>query len=82
LSGVKIALKDRFWIASHDDWVHEGEVIVIEDDYIDVDFYDWVQRYPRMAIREGWDCTCERFLGPGTEKGTTIRDHRRTKQQA
>ncbi len=28
-----------------DEWFSEGEIVAISGDVIDVDFYDWVQRY-------------------------------------
>ncbi len=28
-----------------DEWFSEGEIVAVSGDVIDVDFYDWVQRY-------------------------------------
>ena len=33
-----------------DEWFSEGEVIAVEAGHIDVDFYDWVQRYEKADL--------------------------------
>lgn len=77
MARVKISLNDSVRIAAFDDWFHEGVVIGVTEEYIDVDFADWIQRYPIGCIREGVDCAQERFLGPGLEPGVTIKDYRK-----
>lgn len=58
-----------------EEWFSEGEVIAIDGDTIDVDFYDWVQRYaasdltPRVAYYS-------RFFAAQPGAGITIDDFR------
>lgn len=58
-----------------EEWFSEGEVIAIDGDTVDVDFYDWVQRYdasdltPRVAYYS-------RFLMAKQGAGITIDDFR------
>lgn len=33
-----------------DEWFSEGEIIAVEADRVDVDFYDWVQRYDKADL--------------------------------
>jgi hypothetical protein len=71
----EINIGDAFRIVSEkEDWLHDGEVINVTDEFVDVDFADWIQRYPRSAICEGYDFY-ERYLGPGLEPGETIRSY-------
>lgn len=69
--GRKVRLYDM------DDWFYEGRIAVIESDTVDVDYGDWVTRYPRSALKSCWppDGTYEEVLVP-YHSGTIIADYR------
>lgn len=45
---------DKLRIYDHNDWFDEGMVISVSSVSVDVDFDDWVQRFPITGIRETW----------------------------
>lgn len=71
--GRKVRLYDE------NDWFYEGRVTAIDWDEMttDVDFGDWVQRYPSDSLRECWtdDGTYEQVLIPN-HPGKVIADYR------
>lgn len=73
---VLISVGDEVRIYGDDDWFNTGRVSEIDDeaDTVDVDFADWIQRYPRAALREAWPLY-ERVLIPW-ETGETVEDYR------
>lgn len=79
LRTIDIRLGDKVRKYGNDDWFHEGEVTDLdhEETYVEVDFGDWIQRYPRAAMREYWpqDGTYERSLISMVE-GEMVEDYR------
>ncbi|RYD75396.1 MAG: hypothetical protein EOP84_18370 [Verrucomicrobiaceae bacterium] len=61
------------------DWFWQGKVSEIDpvSGVVDVDYGDWIQRYPHHAIRLAYvaDGYYEEFLAP-FEPGETIADYR------
>lgn len=63
-----------------DDWFWQGKIVGIDVDEcgsVDVDYGDWIQRYPEGSIRDAWiaDGIFEEFLAP-FHRGVTIQDFR------
>lgn len=58
-----------------DEWFSEGEVIAVDETTVDVDFYDWVQRYDVADLTLRLSLYSEILVAkPGA--GTTIDDFR------
>lgn len=58
-----------------DEWFSEGEVIAIDETTVDVDFYDWVQRYDAADLTIRISFYSETIVAkPGA--GKTISDFR------
>lgn len=58
-----------------DEWFSEGEIIAVEGDEIDVDFYDWVQRYDAAELTTRIVFYAE-ILVATAKAGKTISDFR------
>jgi hypothetical protein len=80
---IDIQIGDKVRKYDPGDWFTEGLITDIDLDAgtVDVDYADWVQRYPVSSIREYWtdDGTYERCLVP-TVNGEMIADYRMTEE--
>jgi hypothetical protein len=65
---------DKLRVYDHNDWYDEGTVVLVSATEVDVDFDDWVQRYPVKGIRETW-IMYQRVLVP-LVPGSIVTDYR------
>lgn len=76
---IDIQIDDKVRKYGHDGWFHEGVVSRIDarEDFVEVDFGDWIQRYPLAGLVEFWptDGTYERCLRP-VVIGVMVEDYR------
>jgi hypothetical protein len=75
IRAVQVVEGDTFGRLEDDDFLVTGNVSKVTDTHVEVDFGDWVQRYPRGAITEGYHFF-KRLLCAGEVEGVLVADYR------
>lgn len=70
-----VSAGDRVRLYEEDDWFYEGMVLSLNEQFIIVDFDDWIERFPLGSLRAAY-IHFQRILIPISGRGEIVQDFR------